>query len=319
MKGLSKRQVGLMYGFNLRLVETLIECGELRILPGCTPRRPRIDPESLRGLREGEHFVVCRQCGAWVAQATSKHLKACSGTDLDHYKRAFPDAPLMSSFCASNKAKTATQRQAQSEKLRARFCTPEGEKTRGQISAASKAMQAGPYGQKAAAHLRAFNEDPANRAKRRDETSARWQQGDLREAVEGWHRDNRERSLQSAAHARRHIRKKYTKLHQRLRKALQDAGVVSQTEHEVGFYSIDEAVPELKLAIEADGCYWHGCASCGFAGRPEIHRYDKAKMTYLTRRGWEVLRFPGHEILANPTACARQVVEVARQRREGHA
>jgi very-short-patch-repair endonuclease len=66
-------------------------------------------------------------------------------------------------------------------------------------------------------------------------------------------------------------------------------------------YSIDIGNLTLKVAIEIDGCFYHGCLlHC-----PEAVKYawirntmnrDKAKTSFLRNRGWVVLRFWEHDI-----------------------
>lgn len=46
---------------------------------------------------------------------------------------------------------------------------------------------------------------------------------------------------------------------------------------------------------------------CGFPGRGEIKTVDKRKTTYLTRRGWTILRVREHEIKADVGGCLAKV------------
>lgn len=304
----TKRQVLLAYGFNDKTFRGLITDGivRVRVKPG---KRPTVlvEEDSLAALTEGEHYVVCRECGARQFQMTSKHLRACSGTSLGEYRGRHEDAPIISAYCSRNKRKTAAQRRAQSERLRERFQTAEGDVTRRQISAASRRMQAGDYGEIAAEHLRTIATSQEGRERSRHLTRERWHSGDLRGVVEGWHRDNRGRSLASIAHARTHLRMTST-IHLRLKKALVVAGMGGfQTEYPVAWYHVDEADPSLKLALEVDGCYWHGCPDCGFEGTPRVRRIDRAKSTYLTRRGWRILRVREHAIRADLGSCVAMV------------
>jgi hypothetical protein len=87
-----------------------------------------------------------------------------------------------------------------------------------------------------------------------------------------WHHDHREESLSWAAHARRFNTRKCTKPHMALKAALEAGGITGfVTECEVGYYAIDEARPDIRLAVEMGGCYWHGCALVrlrGTSGQP---------------------------------------------------
>jgi len=312
--GLSKRQIQLRYGFNARLVGTLLNEGVLTTLPGCTPLRPKVDLASLVNLRVGEHYIVCQECGAYQAQITTRHLKSCSDLDLASYQKKYPDEPLLSAWCSKNKVKTDKQRNAQSATLKARFQTPEGDITRQQISVHAKKVMVEGYQKQAVLHLRALGNDPIIRESRRLEMLNRWSSGEFRGVVEGWHREHREESLYWAAHARRYSRK-VSKPHRRFKVALLGAGISGFiTEFEVAFYAIDEAHPELKIAIEVDGCYWHGCTRCGFPGVGNNPRRDKSKTTFLRNRGWEVFRFPTHELKEDLGGCVTAVQEALEQR-----
>lgn len=296
----------VMCGFDHVQIKTLLSKGIIY----CFPESKKIDPSSFENVKKGEHYICCRECGSRVFQIVTRHLRGCSGMSLSEYKEKHPQAPIMCSFTSKNKAKTPQQKKAQSEKLKRRFQTPEGEITRKQISEASRRLhhEQG-YREKAAAHLRAYGKDPEVRKQRREKTKARWDSGELRETVEGWHQDNRELSLRMAKKARRHIGRKRTKLHLNFKQALHKAGLgrYFETEFEVGFYAVDEADPELQLAVEIDGCYWHSCPVCGYEGPPENRGLDQRKNTYLTKRGWTVLRFWGHEVRTNLDQCVGQV------------
>ena len=72
---------------------------------------------------------------------------------------------------------------------------------------------------------------------------------------------------------------------------------------------MDEALPGKKIAIEIDGCYWHGCLVCGFEGHPDTLRLDRRKKTYLLKRGWRIFRIPEHEVKKDLQQVVREVVE----------
>jgi very-short-patch-repair endonuclease len=306
--GLSKRQLLLTYGFNARTIETLLAQGILRLLPGGTPLRQKIDPESLSALVEGEHYVICKLCGAYQSKLTPKHLKHCSNVSLEEYQDKFVGAPLLSEISKLAHIKTKDQREKQSEKLKLRFKTPEGDLTRDQISKAAKKMQAGPYGKRAAEHLTNMNRSLEGRARISEEVTKRYASG--WNAAKKWHLEHKEESQQRAAFARRFILRKRTKPHLVFKEALQQAKLFGfQTEFEVGFYAIDEARPDLKLALEIDGCYWHGCLTCGFSGVFGTQKHDKSKETFLRNRGWEILHIKECEIKKSKALCISKVQE----------
>lgn len=314
MDGLSKRQVQLKFGFNGDTVDRLIHVGVLTILPDCTYLRPKISHASLNNLKEGQHYVVCMQCGAWQAQITTKHLRMCSGMNLASYSNCYPKSLQMPTWCSDNHAKTETQKVAQSDKLKKRFQTPEGEITRGQIAEASQRLMASGGLQRVTEQLRVLNKDPVQRSNRSAESKQRWVEGSQRDIVEKWHKEHRDESLQGAANARRHLKHKNTKPHIHLKGALVYAGLDTQTEYEIGYYAIDEAIPDLKIAIEVGGCYWHGCDVCKFPPVKGNARRDKSKNTYLKNRGWIVLRFPEHAVYDDVNRCVQIVQDAISQR-----
>jgi hypothetical protein len=78
----------------------------------------------------------------------------------------------------------------------------------------------------------------------------------------------------------------------RIRVVLVRAGLPCPVlQHPVGPYPLDLAYPELKIAIEYDGREHL---------TPERARRDLARQAYLTRAGWEVLRFPAVTVLRYP-------------------
>ena len=82
-----------------------------------------------------------------------------------------------------------------------------------------------------------------------------------------------------------------------------------EREYLIGFYRVDEALPLRRIAIEVDGCYWHGCQKCGFSGRPAILNLDRRKTTYLSSRGWKIIRIPVHAILQDLAKVVEEVLE----------
>lgn len=307
-----KRQVVLKYGFNAKTLNRLLSEGilvEAYRKPGLRPEI-HISDDSLAALQQGVHYIVCAECGAYKSHIMGKHLQACSGITLAEYQIRHPNRQLLASITSKRKVKTEEQKKRQSETLKERFAGPAGANTRAQISAASVRMQALPYGAQAAAHLRALNQCPENRRRQSKISKALWKDTDFRRKQDKWRSEHRSDVLVSAAYARAHLVSTFTRPHRVLKYALLKAGIASTTEYLVEFYSIDEAVLDSRIAIEADGCYWHGCEECGFPGRGENATLDARKNTFLSNNGWTVLRFKEHEILENVDACVKRVIEV---------
>lgn len=82
----------------------------------------------------------------------------------------------------------------------------------------------------------------------------------------------------------------------------------------------DFTFPRLRVAVFADGCFWHGCPHCGrrpTANADYWHRKidrnserDSEQTQRLKAAGWTVVRFWGHEIERDPTGCAKRVAMV---------
>lgn len=322
---LTKRQVLLKYRFNGKTFQALVDAGVISpvlIKPG---KRPTVffgEETLMRQLQENEHYVICSCCGALQNQITSKHLNVCSGLDLREYQQRFPDAECISRFSRRRRAKTPAQRQTQSQCLKDRFQTSEGEQTRRLISLASKRMMASDYRERASRFLTDLNRTPAMRKLRSEQSKERWAHGDMRAKIRSWHVTHRDESLRLAHHARCHIRKKRSNLHMEFKTAMINAGLTDFiTEFVVGFFHIDEGNPILKLAVEVNGCYWHSCPQCGLQGPPATLETDKRKRTYLTNRGWRVLVFWEHEIRSDIEICLsvlRKAVQEAEENGPRH-
>src|SRR5205814_661385 len=83
-----------------------------------------------------------------------------------------------------------------------------------------------------------------------------------------------------------------TKPHRQIKELLMQQNIKTETNYSFlfgnRFGSIDEADPNKKIAISIDGAYWHNY--------PQGKRWDKFCTTYLTNKGWKVLRFWDFEI-----------------------
>jgi len=71
------------------------------------------------------------------------------------------------------------------------------------------------------------------------------------------------------------------------------------TQHPLGSYRLDVALPERKICVEVDGRDYHI--------QPEQVDNDKRRDRILMRFGWQTIRYPGREIWADADACAREV------------
>lgn len=64
---------------------------------------------------------------------------------------------------------------------------------------------------------------------------------------------------------------------------------------------IDVAIPSHRLAIEADGTYWHSLKTA--------QRRDARKDADLAARGWTVIRFAEAEIRQSAAHCIDKVMD----------
>ena len=75
-----------------------------------------------------------------------------------------------------------------------------------------------------------------------------------------------------------------TRLEERVRHALERIGIEFEAQASVGRYAIDFAIPSLRIALEADGVYWHNAT--------KDDRRDRA----LRKFGWRTVRLSEEEI-----------------------
>jgi len=81
-------------------------------------------------------------------------------------------------------------------------------------------------------------------------------------------------------------------------------------------WTVDAAIPRLRLIFQADGDYWHGWD-------PKTHTHpmvarnmanDRRQDAYIAKTGWVSLRLWEHDLLDRPewcTECIREVVTAA--------
>jgi DNA mismatch endonuclease (patch repair protein) len=91
-----------------------------------------------------------------------------------------------------------------------------------------------------------------------------------------------------------------------LQKALLDSGVSFVKQFPIlGVTRADIALPEKRIAIFADGDYWHS--------KPEVASRDTFQTMMLSSNGWRVLRFSEREIRLNIDNCMCKILEVMNQ------
>jgi len=276
----------LAFGMNPSTLNKWISRGEIQV------KDRKFNPFQ---FVEGHHYVTCAVCGKKMASIGPLHLRLHSIT-VSEYKIAYLGIPTECTLTVLCRKKDRASRNKQSAKMRTFWKSKEG--------LAERSRQA--------ERMRESNsENPTLREKRlknlekRNTTIPKLIAHAPNENSAAWHRDNREESLLFASHARS-FRKSTSKLHLRFKAALEGMGVVSETEYKFGFYSLDEAIPNKKISIEIDGCYWHGCDKCKMPGVYPPSQ-ESRKITYLENRGWRILRVKECDINRDIYAVAEMV------------
>ena len=291
-----------------RFVELGLISANISQRNGCV--RITVEPEEINKLVEGQHYVSCSSCGRKAFVLSKKHHKICNGGTVSY---------SASALYTGEKAKTDEQKKAQSEKLKDRFKTDEGGITRRQISEASKQYNSL---ESVREYKSVFFTDLCKDEKRREASRTRttkmWTDPAHIQKMAEYVQSHRDVLARSAAHARK-FNSSTSLLHLGFKKSMVEYGIQGfESEQDEGFYRVDELNRGLKIALEIDGCYWHGCEKCGFEGIPGIRRIDKSKETFLTRNGWFVVRVQEHDIRKNLKGCLDRVAGIVKERACGH-
>lgn len=91
-----------------------------------------------------------------------------------------------------------------------------------------------------------------------------------------------------------------TSIEQSLMDELDRRHIPYRVQHQIAKWLVDITLPEHRIAIEADGDYWHSF--------PEQQEKDANKNHWLEAHGWTIHRFSGSEIRESPAACIDKVV-----------
>lgn len=92
--------------------------------------------------------------------------------------------------------------------------------------------------------------------------------------------------------------KSRTTIESKVLTTLKGMGVKFVDQKEFKGYFYDFYLPDQKVLIEVDGCFWHGCSECGF--KRSGTNNDEAKNQLAIKLGMTLLRLPEHSINANP-------------------
>jgi DNA mismatch endonuclease (patch repair protein) len=75
--------------------------------------------------------------------------------------------------------------------------------------------------------------------------------------------------------------------------------IVAAREYSLGWYLYDFAFADVKVLLEVQGCYWHGCSKHfpnPTKAQMNQQRLDKSKQTYAENRGWSVVYVWEHDL-----------------------
>ena len=92
--------------------------------------------------------------------------------------------------------------------------------------------------------------------------------------------------------------KSRTSIELKVMTALKESGIKFECQRELGGYFYDFYLPSFRVLIEVDGCFWHGCAQCGFKGSST--RNDLPKNQLASKLCLTLLRLPEHSINGDP-------------------
>lgn len=106
-------------------------------------------------------------------------------------------------------------------------------------------------------------------------------------------------------------------------KLLRKHKVTGWRRHQKGAHgSPDFLFPKAKIAVFADGCFWHGCPKHCIMPKsnkrywtPKIARNkarDRAVNAYYRAKGWRVIRTWEHEIKKSPERAIRKIQALLR-------
>lgn len=102
------------------------------------------------------------------------------------------------------------------------------------------------------------------------------------------------------SHECRGARTSDTNIELLLKEQLDLAGLKYKHPYRFHRYKFDFAFPEIKLAIEADGIFWHT--------KPEIVERDRCRNKICQDEGWTVLRFTDKQLNRDMDTCMSIIV-----------
>lgn len=74
-----------------------------------------------------------------------------------------------------------------------------------------------------------------------------------------------------------------------------------------GIAKVDFYLPEHKIVIQCDGCFWHGCPTCDLRKEKYKREREEKQDLVLKENGLKVFRFWGHEIEKDIKECINRI------------
>jgi DNA mismatch endonuclease (patch repair protein) len=118
------------------------------------------------------------------------------------------------------------------------------------------------------------------------------------------------------------IRGKNTSPELLLRKALFHLGLRFRVHYATAAGKVDIAFCGQRLAVEVDGCFWHGCPDHYVAPKSSMTFWraklrenvarDRRQTLALVKDGWRVIRVWEHEVEWDPAAVANRILNACR-------
>ncbi len=111
------------------------------------------------------------------------------------------------------------------------------------------------------------------------------------------------------------MRIRLTKPHRALIRAMRERDALSKlkVEHRSNGRKIDVAFPRVCLAIEMQGCFWHGCEAC-YPEPNQIQRgkirQDQRKARELAASGWVFMPVRECDFRRDPAAVVDSIEEL---------
>ena len=287
---ISKRSLSIKYNVEIQWLSVLCDKGYLKYEK--IGRKFLIDETDFLNLVEGKHYVCCPSCNKKMGSVHNRHYSTCCPNEK--FNNIYADINLEA------RKKTDNQKIFQSLKLKNRFKTEEGKETLKVIRENSIRINSDPdFIERKRKNSKDIQNRPEVKRNKKIKMEEMWSDSVHREKRMKNIQSNIEDYRKSASNARKYLNKT-SKLHESYKVGMIEKELKGFiTEYKEGFYSIDEADPFAKIAIEIDGCYWHGCGICGFKGEKRIISIDKRKETYLRNRGWVIIHIKEHEIKKN--------------------